>query len=299
MSARYLLFCMVGCALIATQTASSGTMASVDQAPLDIPELMRNVAWNELQASQHPAHYYRYINRTVSSGSARTTEQIQTSQGVAELLLTVNGKPPNAKQRQANNLLLTRLVTDVGFRRSQLKAERQNTARRDVLIKNLPNAFVYTYAGKTKNGLIRLQFRPDPHFSPSSRQTLILQGMAGDVLIDPSSQMIAKIDGTLIKDVTIGWGFLARLNKGGRFVMEQSRGPDGTWHQKLLQVDFDGTEFIFKGLHIHEKIVRCCFERVPHDLTITEAVHMLRAHPALPERWSTDLDAIEKLNGSY
>ena len=76
--------------------------------------------------------------------------------------------------------------------------------------------------------------------------------------------------------------------------MEQSEGQDGAWHQKLLSVDFDGTELIFKGLHVHERQIRCCYERVPDKLPMAEAVHMLRTQTALPEHWKSNLDAIEK-----
>ncbi len=299
--ARNLLLSVLGGFLIATQTATPAMSATMHQAQSqpDIHKLIRNMAWNELQAAERPAHYYRYISREVSPGEARTTEQIQTAQGIAELLLTVNGKPPTPEQRQANNNLLARLTTDARFRQSRLRNHRQDTARRDSIIKNLPEAFIYTFMGKSKDGLIHLKFRPDPQFNPSSRQAVILEGMEGELWVDPSSQRMVKIDGRLIKDVTIGWGFLARLYKGGRFLMEQSKGSDGMWHQELLSVDFDGTELIFKALHVHEKLIRCCFERVPHNLTIKQAVHRLQENPDLPAHWDSKLKAIEKSDGSY
>ena len=300
---RYFLFCLAVCLLMATHAAVPAMMASPPQsqqgASLNIPKLIRDMAWNELQASEHPAHYYRYINRDVSPGGSRTTEQIGTPQGIAELLLSVNGKPPTAQQREKNDRFLARLATDVRFQQSRLKDQRQDTRRRNSVIKNLPKAFIFTLLGRTKDGFIHLKFRPDPNFQPSSRQASVLEGMAGELWVDPSSQRMVKVDGTLIKDVTIGWGFLARLYKGGRFLMEQSKGPGGTWHQELLSVDFDGSILIFKSLHIHEKEIRCCFEKVPDNLTIAEAVEMLRRETALPEHWRSILDAIEKWNGSY
>jgi hypothetical protein len=295
---RHFLFFVVGCSLVATQAAAPALMAGGPPAPqqpsLNIQKLIRDMAWNELQASRHPAHYYRYINRTISPGNSRTTEQIQTSQGVPELLLAVDGKPPSEEQRQANDNFLSRLTTDARFRQSQLKDQRQNTARRNNIIKDLPQAFIYTYLGRSKDGLIHLKFRPAPQFNPTSRQALVLEGMAGELWVDPSSQRMVEINGTLIKNVTIGWGFLARLYKGGRFLMAQSKGLDGTWHQTLLSVDFDGTELIFKGLHVHEKLIRCCFEKVPGNLSMEEAVNALREHPTPPEHWESDLEAIEK-----
>lgn len=295
---RILFFCVAGCSVMLAPamipTLHAGAPLNPPKAQVDIHKLVRNMAWNELQASEHPAHYYRYLNRNLSPDGARTTDQIGTSQGVAERLVAVNGKPPNAQQRAANDQLLSKLVHSPRFRQSRLKDQKQDTARRDNVIKNLPQAFIYTFLGKTPDGLVHLKFRPDPNFSPSSRQALVLEGMAGQLWIDPSSQRMVKIDGTLIKDVTIGWGLLARLKKGGRFLMEQSQGTDGTWHQKLLSVDFDGSVLIFKSIHVHERIIRCCFKEVPDKLTMAQAVQMLRTQTTLPEHWESRLDAIEK-----
>lgn len=294
----FLFLCTAGCFLIAIPTVVSSAPAEPSlepqQAPLDIQKLIRNMAWNEMQASQHPAHYYRYIDRDISSGDSQTTDQISTSQGIAKLLIEVNGKPPSASQRQANDQTLSKLANDSGYRNAQLNEQRQNISRRDTLIKHIPQAFIFTYVGTAKDGSIHVKFRPNPHFNPRSHQTLILQGMAGDLWVDPTYQRMVKIDGVLIKDVKLGWGFLADLHKGGRFLMEQSRGSDGTWHQKFLLVHFDGTEFVFKGIHIHDQFIRCCFQRVPDKLTIAEAVHLLRRKTELPEHWEADLQAIEE-----
>ena len=76
--------------------------------------------------------------------------------------------------------------------------------------------------------------------------------------------------------------------------MEQSRGTDGTWHEKLLSVHFDGTVLIFKHIHIRVKQIRCCYKRVPNGLSIREAVHLLETQPDLPKDWQAHLNAIQK-----
>ena len=43
----------------------------------------------------------------------------------------------------------------------------------------------------------------------------------GVILIDPTECRIAKIDGTLFKEVSFGWGILGHLDKGGHFLVEQ------------------------------------------------------------------------------
>jgi|GEM_PF-853441 hypothetical protein len=264
-----------------------------------ISQLVKNMAWNELQASEHPAHYYRYIQRAISSDGSRTTEEIATRYGRVSRLIEVNGHRPDPQQIEKDEQLLARIATDTQFQKARLKDQQSEQLRRDNVIEDMPVAFIYTYAGRDANGAIMLKFRPAPDFSPSSRQSLVLEGMAGEMWIDPSSQRMVKVDGTLIRDVTIGWGFLARLRTGGRFLLEQAKDADGTWQQILLSVRFDGTEFIFKPLHIHETLVRCCFERVPDDLTIPEAVHMLQPSTALPNGWQSKLDDILKSSGLH
>lgn len=294
--------CLAAGSLFTLCTISGSLLARAEQKPeLPAPtihQMMKNVAWNEQQASEHPAHYYRYIQRTISSGGSRTTDEIATPHGNVDRLIEVDNHQPDQQELQKNQQLLAKLRGDTQLQQSRFKDQQSDVQRRDNVIKDMPNAFIYTYAGKDQEGLIKLKFRPAPNFQPTSRQSLVLKGMAGEAWVDPRTQRIAKIDGTLIQDVTIGWGFLARLNKGGTFLLEQSQGPDGTRHQTLLSVHFDGTEFIFKHIHIHETEIRCCFEQVPDHLTIRAAVHMLLSKTQLPHNWQDRLEAIQKSTAS-
>jgi hypothetical protein len=266
--------------------------------PLPAPsihQMVKNVTWNELQASEHPAHYYRYVERDIMPDGSSTADEIATPHGSVDSLVEVDHHPPSQKQVEENHQLLAELPGDPQLQESRFRDQQSDRLRRDNVIKDIPQAFIYTYDGSDQQGRIMLKFRPAPDFQPSSRQSLILQGMAGELWVDPSTQRMVKINGSLIKDVKIGWGFLARLNRGGTFLMEQSRGPDGTWHQKLLDVHFDGTVLIFRHIHIRVKQIRCCFERVPDGLSIQEAVHLLQAGIALPADWQARLDAIQKI----
>ena len=259
-----------------------------------IHQMVRNVAWNEFQASEHPSNYYRYLERNISADGSTTSDVIETPYGDVDRLIEVNSHPPDAQQLQANLQLLAKLPGDPKLQQERLADQQNDKQRRDNVIKDIPDAFISSYAGTDPQGMIMLKFRPAPGFRPSSRQSLILQGMAGELWVDPATQRMVKIDGTLIQDVKIGWGFLARLKKGGTFLMQQSKGPDGTWHQKLLSVHFDGTEFIFKHIHIRVKQLRCCFQRLPDNLTIQAAVHLLQGNPQLPADWQSRLEPAPK-----
>jgi hypothetical protein len=264
-----------------------------------IHQMVRNVAWNEFQASEHPTHYYRYLERNISADGSTTSVEVETPHGDVDRLIEVNNHPPDAQQLKKNQQLLEKLPGDTKLQRERLKDQQSDKQRRDNVIKDIPDAFIYSYAGRDPKGMIMLKFRPAPDFQPSSRQSLILQGMAGELWVDPATQRMVKIDGKLIQDVKIGWGFLARLQKGGTFLMQQSKGPDGTWHQKLLSVHFDGTVFIFKHIHIRVNQIRCCFERVPDNLSIRAAVHLLQGNMELPADWQSRLEPAPKSSGLH
>jgi hypothetical protein len=284
------------CTLTASLLASPRNNLQLTDA--SIHQVVKNVAWNEMQASKHPAHYYRFVVRDIAPEGSSTTDEIATPHGNVDRLIEVNNHPPDPQQLQKNQQSLAKLPDDTQLQQSRFRDQQSDRMRRDNVIKDIPDAFVYTYVGRDPKGLIMLKFQPAPDFRPSSRQSLILQGMAGELWVDPATQRMVKIDGSLIKDVKIGWGFLARLNKGGTFLMEQSQGPDGTWHEKLLSVHFDGTVLIFKHIHIRVKQIRCCFERVPDGLSIRDAVHLLQAKTTLPKDWRSRLAAIQESTAS-
>jgi len=295
-------FCFAG-TLLATLCTGSRPLLAAKAQDLQLPassihQLVKNVIWNELQASEHPPHYYRYVERDISPDGSSTNDQIATPRGYVDRLIAADGHPPNQQQIEKNAQFLAKLAASTRLQQSRFKDQQSDTQRRDNVIRDVPNAFIFTDAGRDQQGRIMLKFRPNPDFKPSSRQSLILQGMAGEMWIDPVTQRMVKIDGTLTQNVTIGWGFLARFNKGGTFLLEQSQGPDGTWHQKLLSVRFDGTVLIFKHLHIHETQIRCCFKQVQRNLTLQEAVHLLQTETSLPKDWPSRLDAIRKSPGS-
>ena len=146
-----------------------------------IHQMVKNVAWNELQASEHPKHYYRYLERNISPDGSTTTDEVATSDGDVGQLIEVNNHPPPPPQLKNNQQLLAKLPDDPKLQQSRLKDQQNDRQRRDNVIQDIPDAFIYSYAGRDPKGLIMLKFRPAPDFQPSSRQSLILQGMAGEL----------------------------------------------------------------------------------------------------------------------
>jgi hypothetical protein len=108
----------------------------------------------------------------------------------------------------------------------------------------------------------------------------VLAGMQGYILVDAAIRRIVKIDGTLFKDVSFGWGFLGHLDKGGHFLVEQSEVGDGTWEITHMSLNFTGKILLFKGISIATDEVLSDFRRVPADTTFAQGVDLLKMEQA-------------------
>lgn len=247
---------------------------------LDIHRLIRNMAYNELYARAHPARYYRYVQHEETPQGSQTTLQIGTRQGTVGRLIKVNGKPPSVKQCSKGIDQLQRIAASPRLQQSRLRSQQADMKRRESLFAAMPDAFIYHFDGIEKDtGWIRLKYEPNPHFHPTSRAGGVLQGLAGTLWVDPSSQRLVRINGTLVNTVTFGWGILAKLYPGGHFEMKQSRIADGSWQLTSLAVTFQGKILLFKRLHVDMKDTFSSFRAVANNLTVSEAAGLLeRVH---------------------
>jgi len=133
--------------------------------------------------------------------------------------------------------------------------------------------------GLDKEGtqLVRLKFRPNPGYSPPSHVEQVLTGMQGYLLIDTTVRRIARIDGTLFREVTFGWGIFGHLDQGGHFFVQQADVGDGAWDITEMNLNITGKILFFKSLSMVSDEVLSDFRRVPSDLSFAQGVKLLEA----------------------
>ncbi len=264
-----LLFCATGPHLFA---------ASSDDPPPrpGARELVQEVARNEDNARRNPRNYYQYVQKEITPEGSKTTIQIETPQGEVGKVVSINNKPPSQSRCRADANSLKRLATDTQTQRNREQDQKEQSERVEKLMAAVPNAFIFKFHGKQQgSGWIEIEFYPNPRFQPNSREAYLLKGMRGTLWVDPASHRLTKIDGLLFKDVKFGWGFLATLQRGGHFVMEQSKVSGGDWRQTYLQVDLDGSKLVFRHLQVHFKDISQSFVRLSEPPTLAQAVNML------------------------
>jgi hypothetical protein len=205
------------------------------------------------------------------------------------MLVAVNDRPLDPTQRRAEYDRLDSLAHNPSELRRKQQQERDNADRITRIVRAMPDAFTYQYDGMVQasdgvafrgDPLVRLKFQPNPQYRPPTRVEQVLTGMHGVVLIDPNKHRIAKVDGTLYRDVSFGWGFFGHLNKGGRFRMEQAEVSEDAWEITRMELNFKGKILLFKSLVINSSEVFSNFQKVPADLSFAEGVALLKKQEA-------------------
>jgi hypothetical protein len=269
--------------------SQSSSAPSQPQAPqVDAVELVRKAVKNELDANQGvPEHFMFRGIKTTPKGST-TRLYAETKEGSAGLIIAYDGKPLTPDQQQAEQARLDHYIHNPEELRKKRAQEREEADRTTRIMRALPDAFLYEYAGeetgtagigRTGNPLVKLKFRPNPNYQPPSRVEEVLTGMKGNILVDVNHHRIASIDGTLFKSVGFGWGILGHLNAGGHFVVHQ-QDVDNVWEISSMTVNFTGKILLVKSLNIESMETYSDFKQISNDLTFAEAVELLKKEEA-------------------
>jgi hypothetical protein len=230
-----------------------------------------------------------FLDRKETPHGSQTKLIVETREGMAGMLIAINDKPLTPEQRQAEEARLSELARNPEALKKKQKSEKEDAERITRIMKALPDAFLYEpdgttvgnqTIGKAGDQLVRLKFRPNPKYTPPSHVEQVLTGMQGYLLIDADQHRIAKIDGTLTKEVGFGWGILGHLDRGGHFLVEQAEVIQGDWEVTHMSLSFTGKELLFKSLNIRSDEVFSDFRPAPSNLNFAQGVELLKKQEA-------------------
>ena len=258
--------------------------ASSLPSPQAAADLVRKTVANELKAT-NDANRFMFRMRKQTSDGSQTRLYVQTNDATAAMLVAINDKSLTPEQRQAEEGRLQYLMKNPEELQRKQKQEKDDAERVGRIVRAMPEAFLYEYdgaeagtarVGRSGDELVRLKFRPNPKYDPPSRVEQVLTGMKGYLLIDEPEKRIAKIDGSLYRDVGFGWGILGHLDRGGIFQVEQGAIADTGWAITRMSLDFTGKVLLFKSIVIKKTEVYSDFRPVGGRLSFAQGVELLR-----------------------
>jgi hypothetical protein len=284
-TARYWRFAVGILAIFATvQFVRSSEIPAIPPA-----ELVRLTVQNEIRATENPGARHMFAARKETLRGSQTKLYCETRDAMAGMAIANDDKPLTPQQRQAEEARLEQLMNNPAELARKRQREKEDAERIGRIVRAMPDAFFFEYdgtmpgqsgLGKDGGELIRLKFRPNPKYDPPSHVEQVLQGMQGFLLIDASTHRIARIDGTLFREVGFGWGILGHLDKGGHFLVEQTDVGDGSWDMSRMSLAFTGKIMFFKKIDIKSTEVYSDFRPVPSSTTFAQGVDLLKKQEA-------------------
>jgi len=264
---------MLTCAIL-LRLCGWALVIAQSKAPPSPYDLVEVAIQNELNSADVIDVRWRYLLDKEVDGKLETKEVIETKFGSVDRLIAVAGKPLAETQQRDEIKRILRLSHDPDEQRQLEQGQRKDAQQSRAFLEIVPSAFRFEDTSKAGD-LVKIAFKPNPRFKPSSREGKIFHEMAGEIWIDSKERRITRIQGQLTNSVKFGGGFLGHLERGGHFTVERAEIAPGNWEITKMDVDMQGKALLFKTISIKQKEVHRNFERVPRDLTIANAAAFL------------------------
>jgi hypothetical protein len=158
------------------------------------------------------------------------------------------------------------------------KTEDADTARAMNVLRVLPQAFLYQFAGTAtaSGGVVqKFTFQPNPQFSPPDLETQLLTAMTGELWIDAAQERVVRLEGHLQQNKEFGLGILGQVDKGGWVLIEQADVGGHQWRIVRLQLVMN-FRVLFENKSSDSKQEYTQFTPLPEGLTYAEGIKLLR-----------------------
>ncbi len=257
----------------AAKAASSSTPA-LDLTPdangklsqQQMQELLRVVAEKDMENDKRQRDY-TYIEREVQSNldgkgqvkskEIKTYEVLEIDGEQVQRLIAKDDKALEGKDAAKEEEKIQKIIdkrkneSDDDRRKREQKAEKEREDGRK-FVREVADAYNFKLVGTElvdgRDAWV-IDGEPRPGYEPHMREAKFLPKFRGRVWIDKADLQLSKLDVEAIDTVSIGL-FLARIHKGTRFLLEQTRVNDEVWLPQHVTFKVDARVALLKGFNV-------------------------------------------------
>jgi len=234
--------------------------------PAQMQDLFRIVADKD-DLNQKLEHDYTYIDREVQnkldgkgqnkSTEVKTYEILEIYGEQVRRLIAKDDKPLDGKYAQKEDEKIQKIIdkrkneSESDRRKREEKAEKEREDDRK-FVHEIADAYNFTLVGTEAVGgrdAWVIDGEPRPGFEPHMKESKFLCKFHGRVWIDKDDLQLAKMEVEAIDTVSLGW-VIARVHKGTRFMLEQTRVNDEVWLPRKVSFKIDARVALLKGFNI-------------------------------------------------
>lgn len=246
----------------ATQVPPSASSLTQEE----IRELIRKSADNDVE-NQKKLRDYTYVERQelrkldgkgqVKSIEVKTYDEINIYGEQVEKLVAKDDKPLSDKDQRKEDEKIQKLIdkrkneSDSDRQKRLAKEQKEREDDRE-FVREVADAFNFKFvAMETLDGRENyvIDGDPKPGYHPVHKEAKILPKTRFRVWIDKSDVQMKKLDVQFIDTVSFGW-IVARIHKGSRAVIENTRVNDEVWLQRRVEVKADARVALLKDFNL-------------------------------------------------
>jgi hypothetical protein len=271
------LVLMLGCALAQDNPAPS---LSQDQ----IRDLIRQTAANDMENDKRQRDY-TYIQREeenhldgkgqVKSTETKTSEVLEIYGEQVERLIAKDDKPLPEKDARKEEEKIQKVIdkrkNESGEERDKReKKEEKEREQNRQFVREVADAYNFTFVGiESLSGrdAYVIDGEPRPGYEPHLKEAKILPKFRFRAWIDKDESQWKKLDIQCIDTVSFGL-FLARVHKGSRIIIEQTRINDEVWLPQHIAVKIDVRLALLKNFDVEDDITYHDYKKFRTDTKI-------------------------------
>ena len=229
-------------------------------------QLFRVVADKDIENDKRQRDY-TYIDREVQnkldgkgqtkSTEVKTYEILEIYGEPVRRLIQKDDKPLDAKEAAKEEEKIQKIIDK---RKNESEEDRRKREEKDVkeredgrkFVREVADAFDFKLVGTEEVSGRKawvIDGEPRPGFEPHMKESKFLSKFHGRVWIDKSDLQLAKMDIEAIDTVSFGW-VVARIHKGTRVMVEQTRVNDEVWLPRHVTFKVDARVALFKGFNL-------------------------------------------------
>ena len=229
-------------------------------------QLFRVVADKDIE-NEKRQHDYTYTDREVEhkldgkgqtkSTEVKTYEILEIYGAPVQRLIEKNDKPLDAKESAKEEEKIQKIIDK---RKNESEEARKKREEKEVkeredgrkFVREVADAYDFKLVGTEPVGGREawvIDGEPRPGFEPHMKESKFLSKFHGRVWIDKRDLQLAKMDVEAVETVSVGW-VLARIHKGTRVMLEQTRVNDEVWLPRHVTFKVDVRVALFKGFNI-------------------------------------------------
>ena len=191
------------------------------------------------------------------STEVKTYEVLEIYGEQVQRLIAKDDKPLDAKEASKEEEKIQKIIdkrkneSEDDRRKREEKAEKEREEGRK-FVNEVADAYNFKLVGTElvdgREAWV-IDGEPRPGYEPKMKNAKFLPKFHGRVWVDKSDLQLSKMDIEAIDTVSVGW-VVARIHKGSRVMLEQTRVNDEVWLPRHMTFKFDARVALLKGYNI-------------------------------------------------